>query len=691
MLTISPGLCHNVLRTRGPLPKGGYGMDNEWNNNEYLPPQPEHSIDPEYTPEYPDVTFFKESAVTMREENIFKGEVPTGEKPQNTQKQKEQKAKQTRMSWFRRFLGSAMRGGAALLAASTLIVNAAEGDSSAAARRIQGLVLKLRKDAIEQPSDYTPDELGGIWDSDPEAPHNYDFSNLIVVEEPTCTKPGVSCYVCRDCGVKLLQTTTKPHTPAAPVEEKRVEPDCTHDGSYEEVTYCKICGAEISRILRVLYAPGHTTGEYVVENAVEPNCTENGSEDDVFYCTVCGEEVSRTTVTIAALGHTPNEPVIENTVDPSCTEDGSEDEVVYCSVCGEEISRTTVVLEALGHTEGELVIENTVDPKCTADGSEDEVIYCSVCGEELSRTTEVIPALGHSYTLKVTDPTCTAQGYTTHTCSRCGSSYKDTYKAALGHSYTSKVTAATCTAQGYTTYTCSRCGDSYKGNTTAALGHSYTDTVTAPTCTAQGYTTHTCSRCGDSYKDSTTAALGHSYTATVTAPTCTAQGYTTHTCSRCGNNYKDTYTAALGHHFDIQTWNWSPVDDNGNYDNSGARIPVMTCSRNCGTPAFTISFVNGNTISYNINADFWSQAESEGYYALEWGDCSGGDDTFVAYIADGSEEATSRTGQIVLDFTPVSGRTYTYKICLRVASSGSSDDVCFVAPQGGGKRTYTAP
>ena len=41
-------------------------MDNEWNNNEYLPPQPEHSIDPEYTPEYPDVTFFKESAVTMR-------------------------------------------------------------------------------------------------------------------------------------------------------------------------------------------------------------------------------------------------------------------------------------------------------------------------------------------------------------------------------------------------------------------------------------------------------------------------------------------------------------------------------------------------------------------------------------------------------------------------------------------------
>ena len=619
-------------------------MDNEWNNNEYLPPQPEHSIDPEYTPEYPDVTFFKESAVTMREENIFRGEIPAGEAPPKTAKQ-QKKAKQTRMSWFRKFLGSAMRGGAALAAATTLIANAASGDSSAGGRRIRELVYDFKEEAFAQPDDYTPDELTALWNSDPEAPHNYDYDRLIVIREPSCTNPGLSCYVCTDCGVQLFRQTTKAHEPAPPVAENRVEPDCTHDGSFDEVTLCEICGTEMSRIHRVLFALGHTAGEYVVENAVPPNCTENGSEDEVFYCTVCGEE----------------------------------------------ISRTTVVLEALGHESGEPVIENVTEPNCTEEGSEDEVIYCTVCGEELSRTTESTPALGHSYTSAVTAATCTERGYTTHTCSRCGSSYRDTYTAALGHSYTSRVTAATCTAQGYTTYTCSRCGNSYRGNTTAALGHSYADTVTAATCTAQGYTTHTCSRCGDSYRDTYTAALGHGYTDTVTDPTCTAQGYTTHTCSRCGDSYRDTYTAALGHHFDIQTWNWSPEDENGNYDNSGARIPVMTCSRNCGTPAFTISFVNGNTISYNINADFWSQAESEGYYALEWGDCSGGDDTFVAYIANGSEEATSRTGQIVLDFTPVSGRTYTYKICLRVASSGSSDDVCFVAPQGGGKRTYTAP
>lgn len=40
----------------------------------------------------------------------------------------------------------------------------------------------------------------------------------------------------------------------------------------------------------------------------------------------------------------------------------------------------------------------------------------------------------HSYTTAVTAPTCTEDGYTTHTCA-CGYSYKDTYTKALGHSY----------------------------------------------------------------------------------------------------------------------------------------------------------------------------------------------------------------------------------------------------------------
>lgn len=71
------------------------------------------------------------------------------------------------------------------------------------------------------------------------------------------------------------------------------------------------------------------------------------------------------------------------------------------------------------------------------------------------------------------------------------------------HSYTASVTAPTCSSNGFTTHTCS-CGDSYKDSYTNALGHSYADTVVPATETEQGYTKHTCSVCGDSYIDSYT-------------------------------------------------------------------------------------------------------------------------------------------------------------------------------------------
>lgn len=58
---------------------------------------------------------------------------------------------------------------------------------------------------------------------------------------------------------------------------------------------------------------------------------------------------------------------------------------------------------------------------CTSSGTERE--YCS-CGQYQDKT---IPALGHNYVSKTIAPTLTEQGYTLHTCRRCGNSYKDNY------------------------------------------------------------------------------------------------------------------------------------------------------------------------------------------------------------------------------------------------------------------------
>ena len=125
----------------------------------------------------------------------------------------------------------------------------------------------------------------------------------------------------------------------------------------------------------------------------------------------------------------------------------------------------------------------------------------------------------HSYTEKVTAPTCTEKGYTTHTCA-CGDSYIDSYTNPLGHSYGewNQTKAPTCTEKGTETRICTRCNAS-EARDVASLGHNHNAAVTAPTCTARGYTTYTCS-CGDSYVDNYTDRLGHDYVNGI--------------CSRCG-------------------------------------------------------------------------------------------------------------------------------------------------------------
>ena len=181
------------------------------------------------------------------------------------------------------------------------------------------------------------------------------------------------------------------------------------------------------------------------------------------------------------------------------------------------------------HTYGSAVI--TKQPTCTAEGTKTKT--CTQCG---ATVTETIAKLSHSYTTTVVAPTCTADGYTLHKCSVCGTSYKDSTTKATGHIYGNSVITKqpTCTSEGTKTKTCTQCGATVT-ETIAKLSHSYTTTVVAPTCTADGYTLHKCSVCGTSYKDSTTKATGHSYGNSVVTkqPTCTSEGTAIKTCTKC--------------------------------------------------------------------------------------------------------------------------------------------------------------
>lgn len=457
--------------------------ENDVRSHEYRE-LPEHTSHAEYGPLNPDISCFRESAVTAAEENIFQGTVPPGEEENPFTAARRKKKDKKRYALLSRFLAGAVRAGAAafglLLLIGLIILLNRDSSDSGSALQAKEILEAAQRPLQSVPDIYGPGEIGGVWAGDPAAPHKYDLEHPIIAKEAGCTEEGEIRFVCAECGIILKEATP---------------------------------------------AHGHVPSEKVTENEVASSCLEQGMADEVVYCSVCGEELSREKAAQALGPHTPADPVEENRTEASCTEDGSFDTVVYCSLCHEELSRETTVLKAAGHTAGEAVTENETDPTCTEDGGFDTVVYCEVCGEELSRERTVIAAAGHDYTARVTAATCTARGSTTHTCSRCGDSYTDSYTAALGHNYTSRVTAATCTAQGYTTHACSRCGDSYTDTYTAALGHDYgawTTSVRA-TCTAAGSDRRTCSRCGNA-ETRTTAALGHDYT------------LSTGTCSRCSRN-----------------------------------------------------------------------------------------------------------------------------------------------------------
>ena len=386
----------------------------------------------------------------------------------------------------------------------------------------------------------------------------HNWSKWTTTKAATCTADGSKTKTCSVCKKTETATITKlGHDYKATV----VKPTCTAKGY--TLHKCSRCGDNYKDTYKD--ATGHSWSKWTTTK--KATCTTDGSKTRT--CSVCKKTE---TATIAKLGHDYKATVVK----PTCTAKGYT--LHKCSRCGDSYKDTYKA--ALGHTWSKWT--TTKAATCTADGSKTRT--CSVCKKTETAT---IAKLGHDYKATVVKPTCTAKGYTLHKCSRCGDSYKDTYKDATGHSWSKWTTTkkATCTAAGSKTRTCSVCKKTETA-TIAKLGHDYKATVVKPTCTAKGYTLHKCSRCGDSYKDTykaalghtwskwtttkkatctadgsktrtctvckktetaTIAKLGHDYVTTVVAPTCTAKGYTLHKCSRCGDSYKDTYKAALGH------------------------------------------------------------------------------------------------------------------------------------------------
>ena len=271
----------------------------------------------------------------------------------------------------------------------------------------------------------------------------------------TCVKDGLSDgYICPSCGHKsqaVIPATG--HTPGEPKQENLIKSTCTNEGSYDEVTYCTVCKAELSRTPKTIEMLAHTP---VTDKAIPATCTETGLTEG-SHCSVCKTVLVEQTV-VPALGH---KPIIDKAVEATCQHDGHtigsycencgevyvqsqvipklphtpvKDEAVpatcthtgltegsHCSVCGDIIVAQKVIAK-LQHTAGKTVIENDVPVTCATDGSHDEVVYCTVCKNEISRKTITAKALGHTYEIVPGKPaTYLRPGYADGVqCTRCG-------------------------------------------------------------------------------------------------------------------------------------------------------------------------------------------------------------------------------------------------------------------------------
>jgi len=306
-------------------------------------------------------------------------------------------------------------------------------------------------------------------------------------------------------------------------------PDCTNAG---EMTYtCSKCEESYTDTIAAL---GHSYGE--ATETVAPDCTNAGEQQST--CSVCGDVKIET---VNALGHNyvdgacsvcgeaqplevtietfANTGVLDGTASISWTNGGFQFTSYKASSTSDIRTSDADHFRIYAHNKvvvsglnGELLTKvqfnatsasyATVLGGCAAEGwvaSVDGTVVTftataangaeNLTIEDVSAQTRVSSVIITPYVASESDcehdyvgvetqaPTCTVEGVTTYTCSKCGDEYTESI-ATIPHNYVADIIDSTCTTTGTATYECSVCFDSYD-EVIPVKNHNYVDDVCA--------------------------------------------------------------------------------------------------------------------------------------------------------------------------------------------------------------------
>lgn len=321
----------------------------------------------------------------------------------------------------------------------------------------------------------------------------------------------------------------------------------------------------------------HDWSEWTYVEGQAPDCTHGGLEKRV--CRDCGEEEQRA---VEALGHDWSEysNIGDGKHERLCKRENcgfseqeecefeSEVKAPTCQTGGYTEHRCKLCNFSYRDGETETAGHSYVNWKYAGTDENGRRIHTAECEFGCGQTeTE-----NCQHDSVIVSSECEKAGYTSHTCEKCGDTFKDGETLPLEHiwgSYehaekkgkhyhartcliclksealqecnlTPKTTDPTCESAGYTEYTCETCGNVFTGNQTKQLNHDWSAWAHYE---EDGVHYRKCNR----KNCSATESAKCEYETLVTHPTCDDGGYTAYTCKECKNTYKDNFTEPAGH------------------------------------------------------------------------------------------------------------------------------------------------